>query len=174
MNHLTIITRHFAKRPELYRAHIRSLAAQTCDDFHQIVLWDNVGRGIDAAQMALRDVRVNGQWVWVLDDDDLAEPDAVETIVRHTQDGSDAVIFQFNHQGRTLPLDRNSIKEGHIGVSALVVSRLTWHQTKEHFGARYAGDFDWIQWVVNNYVTAFVPHVIGHISKQNMGKADDE
>lgn len=70
---LEVLTRHYAKRPTSLERNQASLDAQTDDDWQQTLLIDDVGRGVAWAnrQLGIYAPQVEGDYVWVLDDDDV-------------------------------------------------------------------------------------------------------
>ena len=68
---MSIVTRTF-KKPKCLVSNIMSLERQTDQDYEQIFIGDNIGRGLDWADQALdtyKDINT-GKYVMVLDDDD--------------------------------------------------------------------------------------------------------
>jgi hypothetical protein len=82
-------------------------------------------------------------------------------------------MCKFKHAWKVLP-DVETVSEGHIGVSALVVSAGIWKQTSRYFTPRYAGDWDWIKTVVKNWGEyKRIDYVIGEVqSGANDGAGD--
>lgn len=72
MPFLEILTRHLATRADLLAHCQSSLESQTDDDWMQTLLIDNLGRGVAWANANLGRYapQVEGDFVWVLDDDD--------------------------------------------------------------------------------------------------------
>ena len=77
---LEIVTRCF-RRPTLLQKNIEALAAQTCDDWEQTFLIDDIGRGVNWANESLAGYapHLTGQYIWLLDDDDICTYCASET-----------------------------------------------------------------------------------------------
>lgn len=163
-----------ASRPNLFTKNIDSLAAQTCDDFEQLILWDGRGRGIEQTHLVLHDIGVNGEYVWLLDDDDYARPNAVEIIKANTQDKPPALMCRFIHnENLILPDEQRGLAEGLIGVSSLIVRRDVWAQTRKDFTPRYAGDWDWIKSVTefwNDYKR--IDDIIGGCHRVSKGQGE--
>jgi hypothetical protein len=69
---LEVLTRCY-RRPGLLAANQASLRAQTCADWTQTLLVDEEGRGIawSYVNMAGYAPHLVGEYVWILDDDDL-------------------------------------------------------------------------------------------------------
>jgi glycosyltransferase involved in cell wall biosynthesis len=68
---LTVVTRAY-KKPRCLKENIKSLKAQTDQDYEQIFIIDKVGKGLAWADKALdlNKHRNNGKYIMVLDDDD--------------------------------------------------------------------------------------------------------
>jgi glycosyltransferase involved in cell wall biosynthesis len=149
---LEILTRTY-KRPNLLAANQASLQAQTSADWHQTVLVDDAGRGCAWANARLAEhaPQLVGDWIWVLDDDDLCiQPTLVEEL--HTLVvlyAPDVVMLRMDHGPLgVLPDDRHWTKRpvvGRIGCSAFVVERHVWqwHAAAWQVGS-YEADFAFI------------------------------
>ena len=74
---LTVITRHFSKRVKYLQKCKESLSNQTDPDYQQILLIDDVGRGMDYANKLFTIFKdttdIRGKYVLILDDDDVVE-----------------------------------------------------------------------------------------------------
>jgi len=68
---LQVVTRTFGQRAPLLARNQASLAQLEDDDWLQTVVRDSVGRGVDWANANLATVPASGEYVWVLDDDDV-------------------------------------------------------------------------------------------------------
>lgn len=156
MPFLEVITRCY-KRPRAVLINIESLMRQTDGDWLQLFLVDSVGRGVGWANAQMQRIVPFGDYVWVLDDDDVcASPTLVadlKAIVKlHTPD---CILIKMDHGPLGIlpdPVqwgDRNVV-EAHIGVSAYVVSRETWTRHCHAWSDRYAGDFDFIKAVLDD------------------------
>lgn len=149
MAFLEVVTRCY-KRPAMLRHNRASLARQTCGDWSQTMLVDEVGRGVAWAYEQLATFTPTGDYVWILDDDDLCLDDDLvkdlKTIVHWVP--FDVVMLKMDHGGWILP-DKFTWERApqlaHIGVSAFVVSRATWLAHRHVFApGRYESDFDFI------------------------------
>lgn len=145
MAFLEILTRTFNARPRMFAAHKASLAAQTDRDFIHTVLVDEAARGIGFAteQMAAYAPNLVGDYVWILDDDDLC---ILPTFVAGLKqiailNAPDVIMVRMDHgAGRILPSARwgKSPRCSEIGCSAFVVRRELWQQ---HAGAMIPGEY---------------------------------
>ena len=81
MAFLQVITRTFGQRPEMLKRNRASLDALTSKDWEQTIVEDTEGRGVSWANQNLQHVLATGDYVWVLDDDDVcALPELVEEL----------------------------------------------------------------------------------------------
>jgi len=152
MAFLEVITRCYQRR-RMLAYNQESLQSQTCDDWTQTLLVDEIGRGIGWSyqQMALYADDLEGDYIWILDDDDVASR---MTLVRELKDiaavnNPDVIMIKMNHLTRgILPDDLVWKKKpviAHIGVSAFVVRREVWQRHAGAFlSASYSADFDFI------------------------------
>jgi len=148
---LEVLTRCY-KRPVMLAHNQASLQQQTCKDFTQTLLHDDVGRGIgwSYANMAAFAPRLVGDYIWILDDDDYCIHNTLVAELQQIVQGSQPeVIFVKMHHGPlgVLPDKRAwgcEPKHAHIGCSAFIVRRDVWQAHASSFGEHYAGDFDFI------------------------------
>lgn len=130
---LEVLTRCY-RRPGLLAVNQAGLAAQTSDDWAQTLLIDDVGRGIgwSTENMAAYAPQLVGDYVWILDDDDVCIRDtfvAELAGVVHAHH-PDLIFVRMDHGPRgVLPDDAHWGREparAVIGVSAFVVARSLW------------------------------------------------
>lgn len=152
MAFLEVLTRCY-KRPIMLSHNQASLQAQTSRNWQQTLLIDEVGRGVGWSyeNMAAYAESLGGDYIWILDDDDVC---CRNTFVYELEqiaeaDDPDVIMVRMNHQERgILPsaeMWKQIPKPGLIGCSAYVVRQNVW---KRHAGAflsgNYASDFDFI------------------------------
>lgn len=183
MPFLEIITRSFGGRPRMFAAQQVSLAAQTDRDFIHTVLMDNERRGIGWAteNMARYADKLVGEWVWILDDDDLcALPTFVAGLKQIAQlNAPELIMVRMDHgAGRILPSARwgKSPKVSEIGVSAFVVRREVW---QEHAGAmipgKYTSDYEFINSIWQSRpIVYWWDMVASRVQKQSLGEPEQE
>ena len=181
MPFLEVLTRCY-KRPLMLAVNQASLAAQTCDDWTQTLLIDDIGRGIPWAteRMAAYAPQLVGDYIWILDDDDTCiMPDFVAGLRYIADDSNPDVIFvRMDHgSGRILP-DRcwgHAPQCGEIGASAFVVRRAIW---QAHAGAmvpgKYTSDFSFIDSIYQSFplVVYWWDVVASKVQKQSLGEAE--
>lgn len=150
MPFLTVITRTF-RRPSLLTNNQRSLADQTDPDYEQIIIRDEVGRGVAWANAHMRTVGpIRGEYVMALDDDDiLVDPCLIADLKRMISVNRPAVIItRMDHGPRGIlpPPDGwgHPPPRGQIGCSAPIVRVDVWQACAPAYGESYDGDYDFI------------------------------
>lgn len=128
-----------------------SLLAQTCDDWVQTLLVDEVGRGIGWSHenMAAYGPRLVGDYVWCLDDDDLCTRATFVEELRGIVAGSqpDLIMVRMDHGPRgVLPPDvlwgRRPVR-AQIGMSAFIAQRDLWQRWAHVMTpGKYESDFE--------------------------------
>lgn len=163
---LEVLTRCY-KRPRMLAANQASLDAQTDDDWQQTLLVDDVGRGIawSYQNLAAYAPNLEGDYIWLLDDDDVCIHPTLFAELRVIAEAHspDVIFVRMDHGERgVLPNECWGCepKHGDIGCSAYVVRRQVWQAHAKHFGAHYAGDFDFIRAIWNSKPTIFWHDVI--------------
>lgn len=149
MTFLTVVTRCY-KRPLMLRINQRSLRQQTDPDYEQLLIVDDVGRGVAWANRVLAGVKPSGEYVMVLDDDDLLDdPKAIEALKEATADNPELVIFKTDHAKLgVLPNDLIWGKRpllGLIGSCSFISRRDVWEQHINSFGKDAAGDYAYLK-----------------------------
>lgn len=158
MTFLTVVTRCY-KRPEMLAANRQSLGAQTSQDYEQLFVVDDVGLGVGHANRALATVTPAGDYVLVLDDDDiLTDVRAIELLKEATTEKPDLVIFRVDHDHLgILPNDliwgKRPLK-GHIGSCSFIARRDVWEKYIHRFGVDECGDYAFLHavWADRPYV----------------------
>jgi hypothetical protein len=148
---LTVVTRHMPARAALLEANVASLACQSDTDYEQLIITDHEGRGTGWANTNLRNYAdaPSGQYVLVLDDDDLlACPDAIAQLRQAARSRPGVIMARMNHGLLgVLPDAAHWVKEpvrGRIGVSAAICRRDVWQGAAQQFANCYDGDFPFI------------------------------
>lgn len=146
---LSIVTRTY-QRPTLLAKCVESLKAQTDKDFEHVIVRDDVGVGIAETYRRLRTQDVLGKYVWVLDDDNLVvDNKLIERLKNLRDENPDIVFVKAKIGGRILP-DTETPELAHIDMMNVIVSNDVWMRHRKDFGARYEGDWDFID-AVSNY-----------------------
>lgn len=180
MAFLTVLTRT-NRRPRALAENQASLKAQTNQDYEQVLLPDEIGRGVAWANAQMRDVGglIHGRYVMVLDDDDrLTDPALIENlrgiVAVHNPD---VIVTRMDHGPRgVLP----GLEEwealparGRIGCSAVIVRADVWRAHAHHFGAAYDGDYDFIHALLSGGATIYwFDRVVSAVGRIGYGEAE--
>ena len=117
MAFLEVVTRCY-KRPKMLKHNIDSLLAQTCDDWQQTLIIDEEGRGVGASylEMARYADELEGDYIWILDDDDMCiRKTLVDELRRIVIDHDpDVIMLRMNHLERGI-LPSSNWKEYPLG-----------------------------------------------------------
>lgn len=159
---LSIVTRTY-KRPKSLKVCRDSLAAQTSQDFEHIVIEDLVGIGIEETFTRLRTQEVNGDYVFILDDDNvITDSRFVENILLLAAERPDIIVCPAKIAEHGVLPDRWPPQPGHIDMMNVVVSRAVFDKHKKDFASHYAGDWFFIEACMDdNPVVARYPGQIG-------------
>ena len=176
---LEVLTRCY-KRPKMLAVNMASLDAQTCDDWEQTLLVDDVGRGIgwSYTNMAAQAADLNGDYIWILDDDDECIRSTLVAELKGIVEAHnpDVIMVKMDHQERGILPNAQwgcEPKQGDIGCSAYIVKREVWQQHAGHFGAHYAGDFDFIKAIFASGATVYWHDVIAsRVQRISLGAAE--
>jgi len=146
---LEIITRTY-KRPAMLRHNRASLERQSSHDWTQTMMIDHEGIGIAATYERLSTYEPGGDFVWLLDDDDLC---VYEDLVADLYDvafahNPDVVMMKMDRDGHILP-DKFTWQKppqlGHVCVSCFIVKRAVWMRHRSAFApGTYSSDFNFI------------------------------
>jgi len=149
---LSIVTRT-CRRPKALARCIRSLGAQDCQDFEHVIIEDKIGRGVAWANgmMAKRDWSdLNGDYVYVLDDDNVMFHGAVMAMQNGAASQHDLLICRINR----LRSDQRSFPEneywqrkpvhGHIDIGCVVLRKDLFLSSVKSFTESYDGDYYYI------------------------------
>ena len=150
---LTILTRAYARPAGLHRCKM-SLEIQTDQDFEQIIIEDKIGQGLPWAnqQIALAADKINGDWVYILDDDDFL---ICETFVAdfkaYLKDNSvspyEIVLVKGWILEREMPTMWETIKldRKQIGSPNFIVSKQLFEAHCSYWNVNRAGDYNFIR-----------------------------
>lgn len=161
---LSIVTRHYYKRVEWFEHNKMTVNAQDDKDFEHVILEDNIGIGSHKANLmfAQNKDKINGEYVFMLDDDDfLTTNDFVSDIKKIAEENDyPAVIFvQMTLGGRLIPSELSwkteKMEMNHIGTSCFVMRSDWWLDNIDHFTDLQTGDFNFINTVYNKKPTVY-------------------
>lgn len=180
MPFLEIITRHYVRRPNLIKDNFASLDRQTCDDWVQTLLVDEVGRGVEWAnyQMGQYGPCLIGDYVWVLDDDDVCLSETfVADMKRIAQEHNpDVIISRIDAKG-VIPPDKHWKQAPvvtQIGMACFVVRREVWQAHAHKFWPKLAADFNFINdvWLAGKYKWHWHDQVVMKIQQVGRGRPE--
>jgi hypothetical protein len=148
---LTIVTRHILGRPNMLALNQASVRAQTDLDYEHLIITDHIGRGVEWShtQFAEYAPQINGDYVFILDDDDWLFCDrAISLLKQAAISRPELIMVRMRHNPvLVLPDDEHWGKPpelGYIGMSAFVVRRDVWSANVAEFRPVYHGDFTFI------------------------------
>jgi len=147
---LSIVTRCHPQRASMLAKNIDSLKAQTDQGYQHILLEDDEGRGLEYANSMLQWADPEGEYVLILDDDDmLIDDEAIAKLRDVVYDRPDVVMFRAEHAWLgTLPSARVWQREpiqGHIGSCDFIVRRDVWLEHIKAFAQPRCGDYHFIR-----------------------------
>lgn len=142
---------------------------------------DDARRGVAWAVGNLRNVEACGEYVWVLDDDDLCSwPSLVAELkeIAAEHDWPDVIMVRALHERFGLLPSNDNWEQapvlGNVGTSCYIVRRDVWNAHRAAWVDRYDGDFYWIdhlwhtpglRWHWHNEIAAYYP-------QQSLGEAE--
>lgn len=150
---LSIVTRHYYKRPNMYKLCCESVDRQKDQDLEHIILRDDIGVGFARANGFFYENRdkVKGDYVFMLDDDNvLITDDFVTDLKEIVKIHSPEMIFIRNLiDGVLYPSSRyvwgkDKLIINHIDTANVVVKKELWQKHIINFLQRKAGDFFFI------------------------------
>jgi hypothetical protein len=150
MTFLSIITRVY-KRPKMLAKCIASLESQSDPDYQHIMLFDEIGIGIEGTHRKMRKMEwdhLEGQYVYLLDDDcTLASTESIATLKQFCQGSDYDMVFvkaDVCERG-ILPKDwRSRPLCGRIDLGCAIMSQRLFKKAVKKYGLAYDGDFDFI------------------------------
>jgi len=154
MKFLTVITRVHPKRPNLVKKTIESIKNQSDDDIQHLLVYDPTENGIGfpgANDMIARAVGIEGDYVTVLDDDDIFSSKTFIADLKKLIEKRpiDLVIGKVRYGKNVLPPESEFKQEkivlSKIGSTCAIVRRDLWDKNKEIWGVGvYCADFHFI------------------------------
>lgn len=176
---LSVITRCY-RRPTMLAVNQESLAWQTDQDYEQILIVDVEGRGIHWANQSLATVDPAGDYVLILDDDDmLSEPTAIEVLKEAVRDDPEMVFFRAEHDwlgvlpSRFVWEAQRPIK-GQVGSCDFITRRDVWERHIEAFGAPKCGDYEFLKaiWQAGKPDTVWIDDVLASVQRIGHGRPE--
>ena len=158
MTFLSIVTRCY-KRPDMLVRNTESLAQQTEQDFEQLFITDDKGLGVAVANRALVTANPAGDYVMILDDDDMLINDRAIELLKEAivKFGTlpELVIFKADHAGLGILPSRltwgKRPVQGRIGSCDFITRRDVWEKHITAFGVDECGDYAFLRsiWTEN-------------------------
>lgn len=174
---LEILTRTIPQREALLERCQASVALLRDHDWTQTVILDAECRGVPWANRNYSTIEAMGEWVWLLDDDDLcSNADLIGILRKHVAAEDPEAILMRSYHGRLglLPPAESWGERpimGRIGPSCLVVRGDMWNRYREEWTETYAGDFWFINSLWNAGVSfSWLPIVAAYQPTQNYGR----
>lgn len=177
MAFLTILTRSF-QRPESLARCVQSVARQTDPDVEQRIIFDPLGRGVEWSYLNLRGVVPDGEYVFLLDDDDyLIDPSFVAELkkVAERHNRPDVIFVGMNVAGTVMPVWDDGLRRGYIACSCFVVKCEVWLEHAVKFRDDYSADFYFIEAICNcdkHHTTAHLDMVASTTGKVSHGQPE--
>lgn len=180
MPFLTVITRAY-KRPHMLAANQRSLADQTDPDYEQVILRDEIGIGVAAANVLIRHTigLVRGEYVLILDDDDLIVDMGLIANLKHlTADRPGVVMVRWDHGERGILPYANYIgaipPRGAVGGGSPIVRADLFRALAHTWGASYDGDYDYVTAVLTSgQPVVWHDKVVCAVQRISLGRPED-
>ena len=184
MPFLEIVTRTCGTRPGMLERNQDSLKRLADPDWTQTLVVDDQQRGVAWAVGNLRNVEATGEWVWVLDDDDVCVDvgliGELRAAVALCANPPDVVMVKALHSKYgMLPSSGNWMRApvcGNIGTSCYIVRRDVWNATHDAWVEKYAGDFEYIRhlWETPGLVFRWLDTVAAWYPQQSLGAGEAE
>jgi hypothetical protein len=149
---MSIVTRHYYKRPNMFKNCCESVLMQKDQDFEHVIIEDNVGVGSLRANTFFFENkdRVIGKYVFMLDDDDIfTSNEFVGDMKAIAEKYNPQIIFvRMLINDYLFPTDVNwkksALQRNHIGTSNVVVRNDIWQKYIHNFSSIQVGDFEFI------------------------------
>lgn len=177
---LTLYTPTY-KRPRLLERCVESVCVQTCKDFEQIIVRDEVGIGIAGMFREIGEHlrEMHGKYVYILQDDDvLSDPEAVGELKAFAVENKYPQVIMVRNvkRGRLLPTYwKQAPQLGHVDLGSYVVRKDIFVKNVYRFGPRYEGDFDFISELWNQgYGFAWHDRLFATAQALGLGRPESE
>jgi len=178
MPFLTILTRSF-RRPESLGRCVKSVASQTDPDVEQVILYDSIGRGVGWSYLNLKSVVPQGEYVFLLDDDDtLINPCFIETLKQCAAENNnpDVIYVQMDVSGTIMPIWEHGLKRGYIACSCFAIKRSVWLEHLQDIRDDYSADFYLIEAIHNcaaRHTEAHLNMIASRVGKVSHGQPEN-
>ena len=183
---LTIVTR-CCQRPKMLAENIQSVRAQTCHDVEQIFIPDRTRQGIQKADRALGENadRVNGEYVYILDDDCmLIDPQFVESVVGIVREHHPDIVMVKSRRPPGPPSRQalvptvweQPLRHGACNCLCYVMRAELWKRYIEWFGKKpWGGDWWFLERVLKeNPKIVWLDRIVADARQLGRGKMFEE
>lgn len=154
---MSIVTRHMLSRPVMFQQNVDSVNMQDNQDLEHIIILDDAGLGSGRANiMFYRNMdRVSGDYVFMLDDDDvLVTPDFISDMKGIVKGNDvDVIMIRMMLNGELYPTPIVWKKQpimNHIGTSNFVIKNAVWKKHIRNFLPIQTGDYNFIRTVFDS------------------------
>lgn len=174
---LSVITRCY-KRPNMQAKNVASLEGQADPDYEQLFIVDERGHGIGWANRSLAIAGPVGEYVMVLDDDDMLVNDCAITWLKEATINAPAlVIFKADHKELgILPSKAVWSKrplKGQIGSISFISRRDIWDRHIAAFGVDEGGDYAYLYAVWQEKPSVFwLDEVLAGVQQISRGRPE--
>lgn len=182
MAFLEVIVRTFGQRPNMLKRNLSSLENLHASEWTRMVVVDDKRRGVNWANRNLATIEAFGDYVWVLDDDDLCcRPtllSELQTVVSRETLAPDVIMLRAYHAVYgMMPSDANWQREpvcGNVGWSCFVVRREVWNAHRHRIAEEYASDWRFIHdlWLEPGLRWYWHDHTAAYYPQQSIGAAE--
>lgn len=178
---LEVLTRTFGQRPEMLKHCRQSLELLDDPDWTQQLIVDDQARGVAWANRNLSTIEATGEWVWVLDDDDICcRSSLVQEIKQIAANFQPDVIMCRTYHAKFgwLPSQANWLQRpvlGNCGTGNVIVRRDIWNAHRYGWTEEYAGDFAFIDrlWLADLRWYWHEPTIM-YYPQQSMGRPESD
>lgn len=182
MPFLSIVTRCY-KRPAMLARCCESIRAQQDAALEHLLINDEVGRGVEwaNAQLAAHKNRVHGDYVLILDDDDLLACSSAVTILRdvaRSNDYPDLIVFRADHAELGVLPDAEVWEKkplhGHIGGIDFITRAATWKRYIGKFAQPEGGDFHFLEalWKKKGLRVVWLDRLLTRVQRISRGRPE--
>jgi hypothetical protein len=151
----SIVTRHYVKRPRMFKKCCESVDSQLVKNYEHIIIKDEIGIGSLKANglfFANKD-KIKGKYVFMLDDDNILIDNMfigdMKVIIK--EKNPDLIFIRSNLGGMIHPLPETwkkpNLLVNHIDTANVVVKQSLWKENINHFSEIQTGDFNFINTV---------------------------
>jgi hypothetical protein len=157
-----------------------SVMGQGCKDCEQVILEDTEGLGAGGSHKLFYDAPVKGDYVYVLDDDDmLADINVVESIKGfiESQGRPPFIVVRVRHPYTILPEMEywgcpRVPPYGHIGSGGVVTRRDVWLSHRDKWTLDYHGDHNFIESLFRDYPAMWYNIIAVKVSRRGVDRIE--